>query len=114
MISNAAFRKLALSFEETSEAPHFDKTAFRVKKKIFVTFDEKARRITVKLSAVDQSTFCLFNKTIIYPVPNKWGTHGWTHVELKTVPREMLTDILTTAYCEAAPKDLAAKYRGEE
>jgi hypothetical protein len=34
-------RTLALSFSETTEEPHFGKTFFRVKKKIFAAYDEK-------------------------------------------------------------------------
>jgi hypothetical protein len=51
-------------------------------------------RATVKLSAADQDIFCTFDNTVIYPVPNKWGKQGWTHVNLLTVREEMLTEIL--------------------
>lgn len=33
MITLEIFRELALSFPETTEEPHFEKTSFRVKKK---------------------------------------------------------------------------------
>lgn len=39
MVSIEAFRKLALSFPEVTEEPHFEKTSFRVKGKIFATYD---------------------------------------------------------------------------
>jgi len=41
MISIDTVRDLALSFPETDEHPHFDRRAFRVKKKIFATLSEK-------------------------------------------------------------------------
>lgn len=44
MVSIETFRKLALSFENAIEEPHFEKTSFRVNKKIFATFDEKNNR----------------------------------------------------------------------
>ncbi len=44
MVSIEIFRKLAMSFPETTEEPHFEKTSFRIKKKIFATFDEKNNR----------------------------------------------------------------------
>lgn len=37
MIIIDAFRKFALSLPEATEEPHFEKTSFRVKKKIFVS-----------------------------------------------------------------------------
>lgn len=44
MVTIDSFRKLALSFPEATEEPHFEKTSFRVKKKIFATFDEAKNR----------------------------------------------------------------------
>ena len=40
MANNEHFKKLALSFPGTEESPHFEKTSFRVKKKIWATLDE--------------------------------------------------------------------------
>lgn len=50
MVSIETFRKLALSFENAAEEPHFEKTSFRVKKKIFATYDkkEKPRRFKIQ------------------------------------------------------------------
>jgi len=44
MVTIDSFRKLDLSFPEATEEPHFEKTSFRVKKKIFATFDEAKNR----------------------------------------------------------------------
>jgi predicted DNA-binding protein (MmcQ/YjbR family) len=111
MISIDTFRKLALSFPETTEEPHFEKTSFRVKKKIFGTYDEKHKRACLKLSEIDQDVFSSSDKTIIYAVPNKWGKQGWTLIELQKVKKELFIDALTTAYCEVAPKKLADQIR---
>jgi hypothetical protein len=111
MVSVAAARKLALSFPETDEHPHFDKKAFRVKKKIFATLHEKEKKFMVKLTLVDQSVFCAFDPTVIYPVPGGWGKQGATFVELTKVKKEMFRDALTTAWCTVAPKKLAEKYQ---
>ncbi|MES2063214.1 MAG: MmcQ/YjbR family DNA-binding protein [Bacteroidota bacterium] len=108
MIDIEALRRIALSLPEAAEGPHADKTAFRVGKKIFATANIKEGRATVKLSPADQDIFCTFDSAVIYPVPNKWGKQGWTHVNLQAVQQEMLTEILKTAYCEVAPKHLAA------
>ena len=107
MVSVKTFRELALSLPEATEAPHFDRAAFKVKK-IFATLDEKAKIACVMLSPVDQSPFCTFDKNIIYPVPNKWGLQGATYIELSKVKKEMLLDALTSAYIYKAPKALAA------
>ncbi len=111
MVSIDRFRKLALSFPETSEAPHFEKTSFRVKKKIFATYDAAKNQACIKLSEIDQDVFCTVDKTIIFPVANKWGTQGWTLIDLKKVPVRLFADALRTAYCEAAPASLSALVR---
>ena len=94
----AQFREIALSFPDSEEHPHFDNTAFKVKKKIFVTLNEKHNRVCVKLTEIDQSAFCSYDADVMYPVPNKWGKQGWTLINLATVPDEMLKDAVETAY----------------
>ncbi|HMI65781.1 MAG TPA: hypothetical protein VK517_07095 [Cyclobacteriaceae bacterium] len=110
MIDIATARKLALSFEGAIELPHFDKTSFRINKKIFATMDIKNKRVCLLLSLIDQSVFCEVDKSIIYPVPNKWGKKGATFVELQMVRKDIFRDALTTAYCRVAPKKLANLY----
>jgi predicted DNA-binding protein (MmcQ/YjbR family) len=104
MVNITTFKQLALSFQGVEEQPHFEKTSFRVKKKIFATLAPDSHTVCVKLSEINQSVFCAFDKTIIYPVNNKWGKQGWTLVELNKVPKDMLVDILTTAYNQVTSK----------
>lgn len=114
MVTIATFRKLALSFPEAVELPHFENASFRIGKKIFATLSEKNKKACLKLSEINQSVFSSFDKTIIYPVPNKWGKQGWTFIELSKVKKELLKDALTTAYCEVAPKRLSQNYLDKE
>jgi predicted DNA-binding protein (MmcQ/YjbR family) len=113
MVSVDTFRKLALEFDEAVEQPHFEKPSFRVNKKLFATLDQKNETVTLKLSEIDQSVFCSFDKSIIYPVSGIWGKQGWTIVELKKVRKEMFQDALTVSYCNVAPKRLSEKYKKE-
>jgi hypothetical protein len=103
-------REIALSFEAAEELPHFEITSFRVKKKIFVTMNAEMQHITIRLTEVDQSIYCQYNSEIVYPVPNKWGKLGWTHVNLPLVDAEMLRELIRLSYCIAAPRKLADKY----
>lgn len=105
------FRNLALSFPETTEEAHFEKTSFRVKKKIFATYDAAHDRACLRLSEIDQNVFCLADKKNIYSVPNKWGKQGWTFLEINQIHEDLLTDALTTAYCHVAPPKLAEQVR---
>ncbi|MDZ4810899.1 MAG: MmcQ/YjbR family DNA-binding protein [Bacteroidota bacterium] len=114
MVSINTLRKLALSFPDNTEEPHFEKTSFKVKKKIFATYDDINKRACIKLSEIDQDVFSSADKTIIFPVDNKWGKQGWTLIEMSKVHRELFVDALTTAYCEVAPKKLSDKIRKNE
>lgn len=98
MVSIETFRKLAMSFPNATEEPHFEKTSFRVNKKIFASFDEKNNRAVLKLNEIDQSVFCASSEKIFYPIPNKWGKQGWTIVELSKVRPEMFEDALIQSY----------------
>jgi hypothetical protein len=64
----------------------------------------------VKLSEVDQVAFSSLSPNI-YQVDNKWGKQGWTFIELHGVNQELLTNILTNAYCEVAPKILVEQVK---
>jgi predicted DNA-binding protein (MmcQ/YjbR family) len=93
-------RRLALSFPGTTEAPHFEKTSFRVNKKIFATWDAKNTRLTVKLSIIDQKVFSEIPDAFISSVPNKWGAQGWTIVYPDKIREELLEDVLRCAFRE--------------
>lgn len=105
MATFATLEKINLSFPEVTIEPHFEKISFRVKKKIFATYDEKHNSVTVKLLGIDQDNFTSKSQNI-YPVDNKWGKQGWTIIELENVTQKLLSDILKTVYCEVAPKKL--------
>ena len=107
MVTIDFLRNLALSFPEATEDLHFEKTSFRIKKKIFATYTKEKNRACVKLSAIDQDVFSKTNKAIIFPVDNKWGKQGWTLIDMQHVKETVFTDALTTAYCEVAPLKLA-------
>ncbi|MEZ4773579.1 MAG: MmcQ/YjbR family DNA-binding protein [Bacteroidia bacterium] len=106
MITIHTLRELALSFPEATEEPHFENTSFRVKKKIFATFDPVKNLACLKLSEINQDVFSTMAPAVIYPVPNKWGKQGWTLVQLDKVGASVFQDALTTAYCTVAPKRL--------
>lgn len=106
MVSIETYRKLAMSFPEAVELPHFEKTSFRVNKKIFSTLSEKENIVMVKLSLVDQSVFCDMIDRAFYPVSGAWGKQGATYIDLKKVKSKILEEALTISYCNVALKKL--------
>jgi hypothetical protein len=111
LISIPDFTRQAMSLAEAVEQPHFEKTSFRVRKKIFATLDAKAYLACILLTPVDQSIYVDADPGPVYPVPNKWGLKGATYVELKKANKRIVKAMLISAYCAVAPKALASKYQ---
>lgn len=114
MPSLLEFNALAISLPEVSVEPHFEKASFRVKKKIFATLNEKENRATLKFTPEEQEMFCKINPESIFPVPNKWGKMGWTHLNYENLNEEIVLGLLKAAYCNIAPKNLKDKIEFEE
>lgn len=110
MVTVSWARQFALSFEEATEQPHFEKTSFRVRKKIFATLNTADKQVVVKFTAEQQSLFGLHNPAAVYPVSGGWGKQGYTVLELSKVRKEVFNDAVTVSYCNVAPKKLADKY----
>jgi hypothetical protein len=92
------FRQIALSFADTAEIPHFEKQAFKSKKKIFATLIESKGTGVALLTPAEQYVFCKLDEINIYPVPNKWGLKGATTLNIKNISKKLLKEILETAY----------------
>ncbi|GGI25768.1 MmcQ/YjbR family DNA-binding protein [Pedobacter mendelii] len=110
MLTIKEFRELALSFDDSTEQPHFEKISFRVNKKIFATLNSSKCAASLKLTPVDQSVFCSFDSENIYPANGAWGKQGWTIFEFNKLKKELIEDALTLSYCNVAPKSLSLKY----
>ena len=110
MVSFDDAKKMALGFPEAEEKKHFEKPDFRVRNKIFAVLHLDKHCMVVKLSVIDQSVFCAFDDTVIYPVTGGWGRRGWTMINLKKVKKAMLRDAVTTAWKTVAPPKLILKY----
>ncbi len=107
-VSIELFRKLALSLPEITEEPHFEKTSFRVAKKIVATVNVTENTATIKLNEIEQNVYCS-NPKYLSPVPNKWGKQGWTIIHLNTISEEMCREALQSSYNQVAPKRLKNK-----
>src|SRR5689334_6393128 len=109
MVTAQQFRKLALAFPDAVEQPHFQKTSFRVKKKIFATLDESSSIATLKFTPVDQSVFVDISKGAVYPAQGAWGKSGYTNVNLQKINLRILKDAMNTSYASVGPKKRITK-----
>jgi YjbR len=95
-------RRLALSLEGVSEAPHFDRAAFRAAR-IFVTLGGDGTA-NFKFTPDEQELKCLTHPQAFSPVPNAWGRQGWTSAQLPALTPQELEDALRIAHAHAVAK----------
>jgi hypothetical protein len=96
-------RRLALSLDGTSEAPHFDRAAFKVHR-IYVTLAADGRTANFNFSPDEQELKCLVAPDAFAPVPNAWGRQGWTTATLAALSPADLKVALETAWRHAVAK----------
>jgi hypothetical protein len=104
-------RRLALALPQTSEAPHFHLTSFRVKGKIFATMGD-GRPLMLKFTHEDQANLTADDPGSISPVPGAWGRKGSTFVEIAALDEERLTMLVRLAWATAAPTSLVKSLGG--
>jgi hypothetical protein len=96
-------RRIALSLEGTTEAPHFDRAAFKVSR-TYVTLAADGRTANFKFARDEQELKCLLAPEAFAPVPNAWGGQGWTTATLSALSVADLRAALETAWRHAVPK----------
>lgn len=96
-------RRIALALEGTTEAPHFDRTAFKVAR-IYATLACDGKTANLKLEPGEQELKCMTAPKAFRRVPNAWGDQGWTTVTLSAVKVSELKLVLEAAWMHARPK----------
>lgn len=99
----ADLRRIALSLAGTTEAPHFDRTAFKVKR-IYVTLAADGRSANIKLMPDEQEFKCLLAPKAFQPVAGGWGRQGWTTAMLSELSVADLRQALEMAWRHAVRK----------
>jgi YjbR len=103
MARAADLRRIALSLEGTTAAPHFDRTAFKVAR-IYATLAPDGVTANLKLTIDEQELKCTVAADAFAPVPNAWGKQGWTTVTLSQLTVPELQNALEMAWRHALPK----------
>ena len=102
MATAADLHRIALALAGTTEAPHFDRIAFRAAR-IYATLASDRRTANLKLAPEEQEFKCMLAPDAFSPVPNAWGKQGWTTVTLAEIKVAELKDVLETAWRHAVP-----------
>jgi hypothetical protein len=104
----AAFRKIALGLEGTTEAPHFDRAAFKVAR-IYTTLAADGKSANLKFTPDEQELKCLLAPELFKPIPNAWGRQGWTTFDIAAASTEEIQNALVMAWQHSVPKARARR-----
>jgi hypothetical protein len=103
MADGADLRRMALALPGTTEAPHFDRAAFRADR-IFVTLDSNGQTANFKFTPDEQEFKCQLAPDVFAPVDNAWGRQGWTTARLAAATEADLQAALEMAHAHAVGK----------
>ena len=92
---------LALSLENTSSYPHFDRVAFRTPRRTFATLARNGQDLNLMLDPTQQQHFCALAPRAVSPVPGGWGRMGWTRCELGALDAATFKAALAAAHARA-------------
>jgi hypothetical protein len=107
-VTPARARALALSLEGVSDAPHFNRTAFR-RARIFATLAGDGSDLNLMFDPDLQELYCEQAPRAFAPLPNAWGRQGATRCDLAAVDEATLLGALSSAHALAAPKPRTRK-----
>jgi len=95
MATAADVERLAMVLDGTASVPHFDRTAYRVKR-IYATLG--AGTLNLKLSPEEQDLKVMLAPDLYAPIPGGWGRQGWTTLNLPSAPLAELEAALRMAW----------------
>jgi hypothetical protein len=108
MASDRDLRRIALSLEGTTESPHFDRAAFKVAR-IYATIAADCLTANFHFTPDEQQFECMMLPDVFAPLPNAWGSKGWTVADLSGLNEDDLDSALRTAWAHAQPRKPSRK-----
>ena len=94
---------MALLLPGTTEAVHFDRTAFKVER-IFVTLAADGHTANLKFTPDEQEFKCQLAPEVFTAIDNGWGRQGWTTIHLAAASEADLGAALAMAHGHAVGK----------
>lgn len=100
MVDAERFTRMAMALPQVTSAPHFDRTAFKVKR-TFATLAGDGRSVNLKLTPDEQEFKCQLAPEVFRPIDNGWGRQGWTVMDLAAATKADVQAALEMAYAHA-------------
>lgn len=106
----AQLRQFALSLPEATEAPHFDRTSFRVRGKIFVTARAQEPYVHVFVGDAEREPALAMYRDSMEKL--MWGGKACgLRISLAKAPAAALRSLVRAAWAAKAPKSLQKSAR---
>ncbi len=103
-------RRLALGLPEATEEPHFERTSFRIKGRIFATAPPRGTTMNVFVGEHEVQALASANPGAFAAL--LWGKRlSGVQVNLANIDAAYLGEVLAEAWLKKAPKRLAASFR---
>ena len=100
MVTSRRFAEMASALPNVVSAPHFDRTAFKVRR-IFATLAADGQSANFCFAPEEQDLKCMVAPEIFERIDNGWGRQGWTRMQLANANEDDLATALTMAYAHA-------------
>jgi hypothetical protein len=102
-------RRAALALPSAEEKETWGEATFRVKDKIFATLGADGKAAGVKTDRATQAML-IERHPDTFSYAHYVGRFGWVTVQLATVNKKLMKDLIVDAWRRTAPKKLAAAY----
>jgi YjbR len=102
-------RAIALSFEGTTEAAHFDRRAFKLRR-IFASLAADETSANLLLTPEEQEFYIGLKPAAFRRLTNAWGDQGWTCVSLADVDADLMREAVEKAW-QAASRSRTSRSR---
>jgi hypothetical protein len=99
-MDSGEFARIALALPGTVASPHFDRTAFKVKR-TFATLAADGKSANLKFSVEEQEFKCMLAPKVFQAIDNGWGRQGWTTLHFAKASSEEVTAALAMAHAHA-------------
>lgn len=100
-------RRFALSLPEVTEEPHFEKSSFRVRGKIFATVPPEGAFLHVFVDQLEVDACAAENPAAFEPL--RWGQRiRGVRINLAHAPAERVHELIEESWRCKAPKNLIA------
>ncbi|HEX7237651.1 MAG TPA: MmcQ/YjbR family DNA-binding protein [Gammaproteobacteria bacterium] len=100
-------RRLALKLPEATEEPHFERTSFRVRGKIFATAEPDGSYMNVFVDDEQREIMVRVDPKVYETLT--WGKIAYLRVHLKNAKARDVETLLRAAWERKAPKRLVAQ-----